>query len=36
MYKVGIIGLGRIASTYDDDTLVKGIYKHAAACTNNS
>ncbi len=36
MYKVGIIGLGKIAIGYDDDQLVKGIYTHAGAYNANS
>jgi len=36
MYKVGIIGLGKVGSTYDDDPLVKGIYSHAGAYNINS
>lgn len=35
MYKVAIIGLGRIGSTYDDDPLVKGIYTHSGAYNAN-
>ena len=36
MYKVGIIGLGKIAIGYDDDQLVKGIYTHTGAYNTNS
>ncbi len=35
MYKVGIVGLGRVASTYDDDPLVKGVYTHTGAYSIN-
>ena len=35
MYKVGIVGLGRIASTFDDSPLIKGIYTHSGAYNAN-
>jgi len=33
MYRVGIVGCGRIASTYDDDPLRKFVSSHAGAYT---
>jgi len=35
MYKVAIIGLGKVGSTYDDDPLVEGVYTHAGAYNIN-